>query len=51
MLVRSAASLVLEPKQALAAALSWTSWHPIPLQVRHPSTHGLICTSSTPICL
>ncbi len=34
-LVRSAASVVLEPKQALTAALSWTCWQPIPLQVRH----------------
>ncbi len=36
-LVRSAANLVLEPKQALAAALSWAYWQPIPLQVRRPS--------------
>ena len=36
MLVRSAANFVMEPKQALAAALSWTYWQPIPLQVRHP---------------
>ncbi len=33
-LVRSAANLVMEPKQALAAALSWAYWQPIPLQVR-----------------